>query len=398
MAKGRVACQENAEKGIGKMKIGIVTFYRVANYGAMLQANSLCRYLERMGHEVIFVRHSRCVSTRIPLWRAFVSRSLKGVRIKLKSYVCHPITDFAKDYPQTELCETIDAVKLATKDCDAFIVGSDQMWNPLWCSGVHSLPLVMLDFATEDKIRISYAASFGTKEWREDQNAAEAGRMLKKFRAISVRENSGVELIETLSGRKDAKCLLDPTLLQTSAFYREIIEKNVPCRKNGKKPYVFRYILDEWTDPKELQAALGVAKAKLNITNVETDSKNAPGLLGVICRMLGVKAKITLPEWLEKIVSSEFVFTNSFHGTVFAILFHRPFVSILIKGQMSGMNERALSLLKLVGLEDRAVYSDELEKISALADTPVDWHEVDSRLDRQRDLARQFLDRALGND
>ena len=62
---------------------------------------------------------------------------------------------------------------------------------------------------------------------------------------------------------------------------------------------------------------------------------------------------------------------------------------------MSGMNERALSLLKLVGLEDRAVYSDELEKIAALADTPVDWEDVDSRLDQQRDLARQFLESAL---
>ena len=379
------------------MKIGIVTFYRVANYGAMLQAYSLCNRLLRMGHEVVFVRHKFCSSSKMPLWRALVSRSLKGVRMKLKCYVCHPITDFSNDYPQTELCETIDAVKFATKDCDAFIVGSDQMWNPLWCSGAH-LPLVMLDFADEDKIRISYAASFGTKEWREDQNAAEAGRMLKKFNAISVRENSGVELVESLSGRKDAKCLLDPTLLQTSAFYREIIEKNVPCRKNGKKPYVFRYILDEWNDPKELQAALGVAKAKLNITNVETDRKNAPGLLGVICRILGVKAKIALPEWLEKIASSEFVFTNSFHGTVFAILFHKPFVSVLIKGKMSGMNERALSLLKLVGLEDRAVYSDELEKISALADATVNWNDVDLRLDQQRELAHQFLCGALGRD
>ena len=377
------------------MKIGIVTFYRVANYGAMLQAYSLMKNLERMGHEVVFIRYKFCAPKRLPLWRSLVSRSLKGVRIKLKSYVCHPITDFAKDYSQTEFCETIDAVKLATKDCDAFIVGSDQMWNPLWCSGLH-LPLVMLDFATGDKIRISYAASFGTKEWREDQNAAEAGRMLKKFKAISVRENSGVELVEKLSGRKDAKCLLDPTLLQNAMFYNEIIAKNVSCCKNGKKPYVFRYILDEWTDSKELEAALGVAKAKLNITNVETDRKNAPGLLGVICRMLGVKAKITLPEWLEKIASSEFVFTNSFHGTVFAILFHKPFVSVLIKGKMSGMNERALSLLKLVGLEDRAVYLDELEKIAALADTPVNWEDVDSRLDQQRDLVRQFLHVALG--
>jgi hypothetical protein len=376
------------------MKIGIVTYYRVANYGAMLQAYSLQKYLERMGHEVVFVKHARCSSERISLCRIFVSRNLAGLRAKIKNYVCHPITDFAKDYPQTEWCETIDEVKIATKDCDAFIVGSDQMWNPLWCSGV-MLPLVMLDFVADGTIRLSYAASFGTKEWREDQNAVEAGRMLKKFKAISVRENSGVELVEKLSGRKDAKCVLDPTLLQTSAFYRKIIDKNVPCRKNGKKPYVFRYILDEWTDPNELDIALGVVKERLNIPNVETDRKKVTGSVGLICRALGVKAKIALPEWLEKIASSEFVFTNSFHGTAFAILFHKPFVSVLIKGKMSGMNERALSLLKLVGLESRAVYSDELGKFAALVGSSIKWDEVDSRLDQQRVLAQEFLKCAL---
>ena len=396
MEEGWISHKKSTEKGVGKVKIGIVTFYRVANYGAMLQAYSLQRCLERMGHEVVFIRHTRCAPKRMSLWRSLVSRCPSFIKVKFKNYVCHPITDFAKDYPQTGFCESIEDVKIATKDCDAFIVGSDQMWNPLWCSGT-GLALVMLDFASEGKPRISYAASFGTKEWREDQNAAEAGRILKKFKAISVRENSGVELVEKLSGRKDAKCLLDPTLLQTSSFYREIIEKNVPCCKNGKKPYVFRYILDEWSDPKELNAALGVVKEKLNISNVETDRKNAPGILGLICRVLGVKAKIKVPEWLEKIASSEFVFTNSFHGTVFAILFHKPFVSVLIKGKMSGMNERALSLLKFVGMEERAVYSDEIEKIAALVDKSIDWDDVDSRLDSQREMARQFLNEALGD-
>ena len=394
MEKGRVACQENAEKGIGKMKIGIVTFFRVANYGAMLQAYSLRRYLERMGHEVVFVRHKRCSPSKIPLWRAFVSRSLKGVKAKFKNYVCHSITDFAASYPQTKYCETIEEVKLATADCDAFIVGSDQMWNPLWCSGA-SLPLVMLDFAAEGKPRVSYAASFGTKEWREDQNAAEASRMLKKFKAISVREESGVKLVETLSGRTDAKCLLDPTLLQNVAFYSEIITKSKICRDKVNKPYVFNYILDEWSNVSEMQTALGVVKDKLNISKVVTDRKYAPGLLGLLCRILGVKGKIKVPEWLEAIASSEFVFTNSFHGTVFSILFHKPFVSVLIKGKMFGMNERALSLLKNIGLEDRAVCSDETERISSLVDKPINWEEVDSCLNELREVAKEFLGNSL---
>lgn len=377
------------------MKIGIVTFYRVANYGAMLQAYSLMNTLNRMGHEVVFIRYKFCAPKRLPLWRSLVSRSLKGVKAKFKNYICHPIIDFAANYPQTKYCETIEEVRLATADCDAFIVGSDQMWNPLWCSG-KALPLVMLDFAAEGKPRISYAASLCTKEWREDQNAAEASRMLKKFKAISVREESGVKLVETLSGRTDAKCLLDPTLLQNAAFYSEIIAKSEIRRDKINKPYVFNYILDGWSNVSEMQPALGAVKNKRNISKVVTDRKYAPGLLSIVSRILGVKAKIKVPEWLEAIASSEFVFTNSFHGTVFSIIFHKPFVSVLIKGKMSGMNERALSLLKNIGLEDHAVYSDEIEKISSLVDKPINWDEVDSRLDELREVAKDFLDRSLG--
>lgn len=372
------------------MKIGIVTFYRVANYGAMLQAYSLMNVLERMGHEVVFIRYKFYSPKRLPLWRTLVSRNLKGLKAKLKNYVCHSITDFAASYPQTLFCETVDEVKLATADCDAFIVGSDQMWNPLWSSG-ESLPLVMLDFATEGKPRVSYAASFGTKEWREDQNAAEASRMLKKFKSISVREESGVKLVELLSGRTDTKCLIDPTLLQNATFYNEIIANNEIRRDVSKKPYVFTYIFRKWSDIKEMRTALDVVKEKLNIPNVVTDRRYAPGLIGVLCRVLGVKAKIKVPEWLARIASSEFVFTNSFHGTVFAILFHKPFVSVLIKGKMFGMNERALSLLKNIGLEERAVYSDEIEKISSLVDKPINWEAVDSRLDELRNVSKAFL-------
>ena len=81
---------------------------------------------------------------------------------------------------------------------------------------------------------------------------------------------------------------------------------------------------------------------------------------------------------VECVAASDFVFTNSFHGTVFAILFHRPFVSILLRGRMSGMNERALSLLKKLGLESRAVYADDTAAIQAALATPIDWERVDA--------------------
>lgn len=372
------------------MKIGIVTFFRVANYGAMLQANSFRRFLESMGHEVVFVSHPRLVASRPGFWRIWVSRHLLGIRNKFKNYVRHSITDFAASYPQTKFCRTMDEVREATADCDAFIVGSDQMWNPLWCSGV-SLPLVMLDFAAEGKPRIAYAASFGTTVWREDQNAKLAGELLRKFAAISVREESGISLAHSLSGRDDVVCLLDPTLLHSADFYRKIIADAGVKIPQHDQPTVFRYMLDEWDDEESSQRAFEFVKNKLNL--VETDSDRIPvrGLLAPLCKLLGVTSKVSVPEWLAKIAASDFVFTNSFHGTVFAILFHRPFVSILLRGPMSGMNERALSLLKKLGLESRAVYADDKEAIESALVTPIDWERVDAARDSLASDSRRFF-------
>lgn len=375
------------------MKIGIVTFYRVANYGAMLQAYALWQYLAARGHEVVFIGHSRTSVRRMPLWRCLVSRSVKGVVVKLKNYVRFPMAQFAESYPQTRRCWTLDDVREATADCDAFIVGSDQMWNPMWCSDVVNLPFVMLDFAAEGKRRFAYAASFGTTEWRNDQNAAHAGELLRKFSKISVREESGIALVKRLSGRTDAEWLLDPTLLQTAEFYRGIIaDSHGDGSETRTGAYIFRYLLDEWDDAVASQKAFAVVQSMLGIPRVETDRVLVRGLLGALCRVLGVTAKISVSDWLCKIARADFVFTNSFHGTVFAILFHKPFVSLLLRGRMSGMNERLLSLLAKLGLSDRAVYADEYEKIENLVTQVVDWAAVDYAIGTARAATDRFFE------
>lgn len=367
------------------MKIGIITFWRVANYGAMLQAYALWKYLVARGHEVVFITHSRVAPKRLPLGRCFISRRLEGIRVKLKAFVRHSMTAFAADFPQTWFCRTFEDVREATVDCDAFIVGSDQMWNPLWCSGSY-LPLVMLDFASPEKSRIAYAASFGTKEWREDQGATRAGAFLRKFDKISVREESGVALVEKLSGRTDAKCLLDPTLLHPADFYREIMARQQGAYPVGDSPYIFHYILEEWDDATSSQKAFEIVRACVGLSHVEMDRVPVSGVLGPLCSLLDVTAKIPVADWLWKIAHADFVFTNSFHGTVFAILFHRPFISILLRGRMSGMNERSLSLLTKLGLPERAVYSDETERIKAIVNQPIQWEMVEENL---RKLRRQ---------
>ena len=144
--------------------------------------------------------------------------------------------------------------------------------------------------------------------------------------------------------------------------------------------------------------AFEVVKNRLNL--IETDSDRTPvrGILAPLCKLLGVTSKVSVPEWLAKIATSDFVFTNSFHGTAFAILFHKPFVSLLLRGPMSGMNERALSLLKKLGLESHAVYADDQLAIKAAVESKIDWQLVDDALISQRVKAIDFIESALNNE
>ena len=144
--------------------------------------------------------------------------------------------------------------------------------------------------------------------------------------------------------------------------------------------------------------AFEVVKNRLNL--IETDSDRTPvrGILAPLCKLLGVTSKVSVPEWLAKIAASDFVFTNSFHGTVFAILFHKPLVSLLLSGPMGGMNERALSLLKKLGLENRAVYADDQLAIKAAVESKIDWRLVDDALISQRVKAIDFIESALNNE
>ena len=371
------------------MKIGIVTFFCVPNYGAMLQADALWKYLEGRGHEVEFIDYAFGNTRRIPLWKCFIAKHLSNclevVRKKLKSHVSFDIVRFSDKFPRTRRILNYDALKDVGKNYDVVVVGSDQMWNPMWCSK-DALPVVMLDFVRKGAKRVSYAASFGTQQWRQDQNATLAGQLLKKFDAISVREQSGVELVRTLSGRNDARWLLDPTMLDSSEFYQTFAEDK---KVDGK--YVFSYMLDEWMDGEDVVDIIDVVKASREVEEIRTDRIPVRGLLAPVCKMLKVKSKVSVPEWLSLIKNADFVVTNSFHGTVFSILFHRPFITIPVSGKMAGMNERVTSLLSVLGLESRIYDFSDMEEGRNIINTAIDWEVVDIRLSGERKKTSDFI-------
>lgn len=376
------------------MKIGLVTFFCVPNYGAMLQAYSFWKYLQERGHEVEFIDYAFGNAQRIPLWRCFATRHLHdylyAIRKKLEAYVRFNIVHFSKTFPRTRRVATFAELEDVGREYDALIVGSDQMWNPLWCSE-KSLPIVMLGFAAKGKKRIAYAVSFGTKEWKREQHADEAGLFLREFDAISVREESGMKLVQELSGRDDAKWMVDPTLLHSAAFYEPLMS----CECRTEHRYVFSYMLDEWLGDENVESVLRVVMTARGVSEVHTDKVSTRGLLSPLCKLLDVQSKVSVGTWLSGIANSDFVVTNSFHGTVFSIVFHKPFLAMPVSGKMSGMNERIVSLLSMVGLKSRIVDTKDLDGCREVIGAAIDWDDVDRRLDAERVKADAFLKGAL---
>ena len=364
------------------MKIGILTFFCGPNYGAMLQSFSLWHYLEDRGHEVEFIDYPLGGTRRGPLWRCFINRrglnEFGIIKNKLKNYVRFSIARFSESFPKSCMISSFKGLADISKQYDCVVVGSDQVWNPAWCTP-QSLPILMLDFVNKGTKRISYAASFGTSVWRIDQNAGMAAMFLRRFDAISVREKSGVRVVRDLCGRSDAKWLLDPTLLHVAQFYL-----GIASQRKYTEPYICSYILDEWSDDATIERLLKRVKKMCGISIVRTDRTNVAGLLSPICRYFNVETKIPVADWLSLIANSGFVVTNSFHGTVFSILFHKPFVTVLLKGSNSGMNERVVSLLQLLNLENRMVEADEQALSEDIVSGVIPWDDIDDRLVKRR--------------
>lgn len=378
------------------MKIGIVTSYGAHNYGAMLQAWALMTVLSRKGHDVSFVdtvlgtRHVR------PWWKTFAKFSKTRFKKDLRSRVEHSISSFASRFPTTPPLHTRRKLRREAESFDAIVVGSDQMWNPAWA--LPWLDVVFLDFAPPECRRIAYAPSFGTKAWGESKRL-EAGRLLRKFSAVSVRETSGVDIVSELAPGVPVQVALDPTLLLDGSDYEALLEgkgESVPATE-AEKPVLFSYFLPA-TPHDQAQRWTRTAAEILGDPVVRSDAGPVPrGFPANLCRKLGIHGKIPVESWLERIRGASFVVTNSFHGTVFSILFRKPFATVLLDGPRSrtGMNERAVSLLSQLGLESRMAAPRDFDALRAIVSREIDWSDVGKKLEKRRAESMAFLDSAL---
>lgn len=369
------------------MKIAILTLPLHTNYGGILQAYALQTILERMGHEVCLIER-RARPTRLPLWKMPYSY---GKRI-IKNLTGHPYPIFYEQKKDREAPivaqNTNKFIKkyikrlvvneftdIHQKDFDVIIVGSDQIWRPKYFPKIET---AYLNFTKDWNIkRIAYAASFGTDEWEYSTKQTQNCRhLISQFIAVSVREESGIDLCHKYLGT-NAKQVLDPTLLLKTEDYISLFKSiNVP-KSSGN---LLGYILDD--TPEKISFISHIAKLQGLIpfhVDSKVENKIAP---------LSERIQPPLEKWLRGFYDAEFVITDSFHACVFSILFHKPF--LVIGNKERGMS-RFQSLLSMFGLEDRLV--DVHSQINLHA--KIDWNAVDDILKKKREEARRFLTNSL---
>lgn len=347
------------------MNTGIVTFFPNNNYGCLLQAFALqikvnaeiisfepsYWYLSNIRNKFDFL-HIAAGLFRF-FFRHFSLKSLKENKI-ISSSIFHNISE------------------LEQVTFDVLIAGSDQIWHSQCLAQQRGgFRFYFLNFGKRTIKRISYAASISQKQWPKDFEQ-KVLPMLRRFDAISVREESAVSYLTSL-GLKNVVCVCDPTILHKGDFYR----KEFPYNRIEEE-FSFVYRIREVV-PDSVQSILLPQNKEI---------------------WLSKQWRWRLPsvtQWLQNIDNAKFVVTDSFHCAVFCILFHKPFLVIPNRSTGKGMNERFATLLGKTGLEYRCLTCEESSEVALQKlNTPVDWEKVDAILEEWRTYSADWLEMALG--
>ena len=352
------------------MKIGIVTHPFRTNYGGILQAFALQIVLEKIGHEVYFVRKEQKKTIARSLAMLIIDRfpTLLGhISIFFNYYKRMNFHAFVKK--NIHRYYTLSNSKNENK-LDALVVGSDQVWRK-WSEN-WDVMFFFLEFAKDWNVkRYSYAASLGSDKWTfNEEDTNKIVYLLNRFDSISVRERDAIEILKEKFNLK-SRWNIDPTLLLTKEDYIRYL-----CLMPIKKKSIISYILDE--DPQK-QKILKMLEDTLGSKAIKIGSPQNT------CR----KRDESLPSiesWLTNFIAAEYVVTDSFHGTAFSINFNKNFV--VLSNHYRGQS-RLLSILSLFGLENRLVNNDAEAK--NILQTPIDWNRINKVLEMERKKSMDYL-------
>lgn len=372
------------------MKASVITLHTVDNYGSVMQTYATQQILKKCGYDVEFVdywRRDNLPQSRAermlegstlqklkPLWginnftrKATVS-ILKNILEKQRS----PMWRFLEEKVQLTKVRYCSYEELEANPpvADVYITGSDQVWNSIWNQGIDRS--YFLDFAPAGKPRIAFSASIG-REQLDTEEIPETKRLLEKYSAISVREQSAVELLASMDIK--STLVLDPTLMLEAEEWRKLATK-----QKREKPYILIYQLNP--NPQMDQYAEQLAQKK-NWEIIRIGFGCSDYRKGGKCVMLP-----SVEEFLGLFCDAACVLTDSFHATAFSLNLGTDFISVL----PGRFGTRIESILKLTGTENRLLTSyDDFEIIEKKIDKKV----VQEILEKKRTEDIQWLGIAL---
>lgn len=375
------------------MRIGILTFHRAYNCGAMLQAWALKKTLERMGHKVEFPTCNHVGESKrwkVAKWHNPSKRGFAWVYDVVYSFIWNVknIPRIVGSIPCEDILRTrYKAFRIAhipERDCsprefihhyDVLVYGSDQIWNQ---DIAHPYEDLFLNEHESGVPAIAYAASYGD-ERLEDDKLRRMIRALSTFSAISVRETLAKDQLSIYS-QKPIEETIDPTLLVTPEMYDEISYGSVP-----KEPYLFMYTL--FTTDFFIRTAKMLAR-RLGVKCVIAPCSQYSRWLSP----MGLTYSISPDRLVEYAKHAKYVLAGSFHGTVMGVIFKKPFLSL--RKQIDGNESRPAALLRKLGMSNRLVTPettiDEMERILR---TPLP--DFQNQLDNERRKSLRWLATAL---
>lgn len=364
-------------------KVAIMTWYQHRNYGTSLQAVALIHTIKKLGYEPYGIQYySEGYERETRLEKMLSARKMKdGMRhfIEGRKYPSIPDEEKQKRYdvfmdeniPMETPTQTASQLFRLNEKYDAFICGSDQIWTPYAYNSKY-----FLDFVIDNKKKIAYAPSFGTNEIVNAYVRDEVGKQVKTFSHLSIREKQGADLLQKYYGLK-AEVVLDPTLLVEKNEW-EMLSGDTKRGKNTLLCYILGENESNWKYIEKI-----ALYNNLNVRVIPVHNKD-------YYRKYQVLKGIGPSEFLSEIRNADFICTDSFHGTVFSILYHRPFITFkrFADNDPKSQNSRILNLLEILNAQ-KHLWNGSLK----FAET--DWEEVDRRLEKERKKSFDFLRKAL---
>lgn len=372
------------------MKIGIVTVYRMDNYGTKLQAYAMLKVLSKFSTETeIIDYYSKYDMRPLVLMKKVISKikkngckyydqacSSKDMEIRHKA-----ITSFNTYYSLSKPVKGYRSLKKLVNQYDCFVCGSDQIWS----EGNMVTDFFNFKFVKKRKPTIAYAPSFGTSYIKKAAQKKYVN-FLNNINYLSVREDSGVDIIKALTGRA-AALVVDPTILAGRDIWDELLSENKTSLQLPDN-YVFCYFLGGFSEHRDYAQRVAEQKhcSLINLPHMKKYVKADEEICGIKLY------DVTPIDFIRLIKNAKYVCTDSFHGTVFSILYEKTFWTFerFSENYEGSTNTRIYSLLDMLGIPDRLI-----RKTSCQIMENIPYDKVNENLEIMKRKSMIYLEEAI---